>query len=640
MDMSDNKGAIKMKKLLTLLAILALVATACGEDTSEASAAASASEAAARATAEAQATEAQAAAEAASAEAAAATAAAAEAQAALDEAMAELEDTKMAAEEGDEAAMEALAEAEAQAAEAEAKAAEAEAMVAEAEAAAAMAEKELEEATMAMEEEMSLHGGTLTIAQSADPTGLHPNRYGSTASRNVITNIYDTLVEFNLNTYEIVPSLATSWTVSQDGLSYVFNIRDGVKFHDDSDLDAVDVVRSIERAQEPESGRTTSLLTRVTEVVAIDDLTVEVRLSEPDRILTSTLIDVYISPSEDIDLNQTPTGTGPYRFVSWERNQRVVIERNDDFWGDSYLDRIEFVTVPDFSVQSLQMRSGEVHMLAQGPLAELETLSDAGVTLASPPAGNTGLYHFHVNTRRANWSNPLVRQAVSMAIDRPALQRVLLGHLQILSNPMENNAKFFNPDAASYNVPDVTTAKTLLESAGYSDGFDGGEMIVCDTDDEHSWLAQAVQEQLKTSLNINIELNIMDVATYVNRTLPTHTSDPDALGLYDLALCAMVPKPDEYDLLNHPYNKLFTETMGWIDTKPEFFELLTNARSIASNDEYKAAMHQLQAWAMEEQPQIVLGGRLNPIPHTANVHGFISHTQGTLYLTNVYMTEG
>ena len=628
-----------MKKLIALLAILALVATACGEDTSEAEAAAEAAAAAAaeaRAEAEAQAAEAEAAAEAASADAAAAAAEAAEAQAALDEAMAELEDTKMAAEEGDEAAMEALAEAEAKAAEAEAMAAEAETKAAEAEEAAAMAEQELEEAAMA---EMIPRGGTLVIAQSADPTGLHPNRYGSTASRNVVTNIYDTLVEFNLNTYEIVPSLATSWTVSEDGLSHVFNIRPDVIFHDGSDLDAVDVVRSIERAQEPGSGRTASLLTRVAEVVAIDDLTVEVRLSEPDRILHSTLIDVYISPSEDIDLNQTPTGTGPYRFVSWERNQRVVIEHNPDFWGDAYLDRIEYVTVPDFSVQSLQLRSGEVHMLAQGPLAELATLSEAGMVLASP-TGNTGLYHFHVNTRRDIWSNPLVRQAVSMAIDRPALQRTLLGHMQILSNPMESNAQFFNPDAASYNAPDVDGAKAVLESAGYPDGFDGGEMIVCHTDDEHTWLAQAVQEQLRSSLNINIELNIMDVATYVNRTLPTHTSDASQLGLYDLAACAMVPKPDEYDLLNHPYNKLFVETMGWIDHKPEFFELLSSARSIASNIEYKEAIHQLQLWAMEEQPQIVLGGRMNPIPHSPNVQGFISHTQGTLYLTDVYLTGG
>lgn len=622
-----------MKKLLALLAILALVASACAADTSEADAAAEA-EAAARAAAEAQAAEAQAAADAASADAAAAAAEVAAAQAALDEAMAELEETKMAAEAGDEAAMEALAEAEA-------KAAEAESMAAEAEEAAAMAEKELEEATMAMEEEMMIpRGGTLTIAQSADPHQLHPNRYGSTAGRNVVTNMYETLVEFNLNTYEIRPLLATHWNVSEDGLTHEFHIRPDVVFHDGSDLDAVDVARSIERAQEPGAGRTASLLTRVAEVVATGDLTVEVRLSEPDRILHSTLIDVYISPAEDIDLNATPTGTGPYRFVSWERNQKVVIERNPDYWGDAYLDRIEYVTVPDTNVMALQLRSGEVDMLAQGPLAELAALSEAGMVIASPPSGNTGLYHFHVNTRRDIWSNPLVRKAVSMAIDRPALQRTLLGHMQVISNPMESNAQFFNPDAASYNAPDVEGAKAVLASAGYADGFDGGEMIVCDTDPEHTWLAEAVQEQLRSGLNVQIELNIMDVATYIDRTLPTHTNDPDQLGLYDLAQCAMVPKPDEYDLLNHPYNKLFVETMGWIDHKPEFFELLASARSIASNTEYKEAIHQLQLWAMEEQPQIVLGGRLNPIPHSPNVHGFISHTQGTLYLTNVYLTEG
>lgn len=625
-----------MKKLLALVAILALVATACGGDTSEADAAAEA-EAAARAAAEAQAAEAEAAAQDAQAEAQAAADEAAAAQAALEEAMADLEATQMAAEEGDEAAMEALAEAEAMAAEAEAKAAEAEAMVAEAEEAAAMAEKELEEAAMAA---TIPRGGTLVIAQTADPNQMHPNRYGSTAGRNVVTNMYETLVEFDLNTYEIRPLLATHWNVSEDGLTHEFHIRPDVVFHDGSDLDAVDVVRSIERAQEPGAGRTASLLTRVAEVVATGDLTVEVRLLEPDRILHSTLIDVYISPAEDIDLNATPTGTGPYRFVSWEKNQKVVIERNPDYWGDAYLDRIEYVTVPDENVQSLQLRSGEVHMLAQGPLPELAALSEAGMVIASPPSGNTGLYHFHVNTRRDIWSNPLVRQAVSMAIDRPALQRTLLGHMQVISNPMESNAQFFNPDAASYNAPDVEGAKALLASAGYADGFDGGEMIVCATNIEHTWLAEAVQEQLKTGLNIQIDLNIMDVATYVDRTLPTHTNDPDQLGLYDLAQCAMVPKPDEYDLLNHPYNKLFVETMGWIDHKPEFFELLASARSIASNTEYKEAIYQLQVWAMEEQPQIVLGGRLNPIPHSPDVKGFISHTQGTLYLADVYLSGG
>ncbi|MCQ3804049.1 MAG: ABC transporter substrate-binding protein [bacterium] len=623
-----------MKKLLTLLAILALVATACGGD--DTSAADAEAEAAARAAAEAQAAQAQAEADAAAADAAAAAEEAAAAQAALDEAMAELEATKMAADEGDEAAQAALAEAEA-------KAADAEAMAAEAEEAAAMAQQELDEAAMAMEEEMSLHGGTLVIAQPGDPTGLHPNRFGSTNDRNIITNMYDTLVEFDLNTYEIVPSLATDWSVSEDGLTWTFNLREGVSFHDGSPFGAEDVVTSMSRAQEPESGRTASLLTRVSETVATGDLTVEIRLSEPDRILASTLVDVYISPRDpDIDLNETPIGTGPFKFVEWERNQQVEIVRNDDFWmeGLPYLDGIIYTTVPDGTVQSLQIRTGEVDMLASTPLGDIGVLQSAGVQILGPAAGfNSGLYHFHVNTRRDPWSNPLVRKAVSMALDRQALQRSLFGFMQILSNPMEANPAFFNPDAASYNTPDLEGAKALMAEAGYPDGFDGGEMINCSLGFQFDTLAQGVQSQLQ-NLGIEVSLNLMDVGTYVNRTLIAFTQDPDNFGNFDLALCAMVPKPDEYDLMNHPYNKLFTETMGWIDTRPEFFELLTNARSIASDEEYTEAMHQLQMWAMEEQPQIVIGGRVTPIAAAGNVHGFIAHTQGHLFLTNVYKTDG
>ena len=609
-----------MKKLLAVLAILALVAAACGTDISEADAAAAD---AARAAAEAETVEAQAAAEAAEAEAAAA-------QSALDEAMAELEATKAAAAEGDEAAREALAEAEAKAADAEE--------------AASTAREELEAVTTALKEEISLHGGALSIAQSADPTGLHPNRFGSTNDRNIITNMYDTLVEFDLNTYEIAPSLATDWSVSEDGLTWTFNLREGVTFHDGSPFGAEDVVMSMSRAQEPESGRTASLLTRVSDTVAVDDLTVEIRLSEPDRILASTLVDVYISPRDpDIDLNETPIGTGPFKFVEWERNQHVEVVRNENFWqeGLPYLDGIIYLSVPDSTVQSLQIRTGEVDMLASPPMGDIGVLQSAGVQILGPAQGfNSGLYHFHVNTRRDPWSNPLIRRAVSLALDRQALQRSLFGYMQILSNPMEANPAFFNADAHSYNTPDLEAAQALMAEAGYPDGFDGGEMINCSLGFQFDTLAQGVQSQLESKLGITVSLNLMDVGAYVNRTLIAFTQDEENFGNFDLALCAMVPKPDEYDLLNHPYNKLFTETMGWIDTKPEFFELLSGARSIASDEEYVAAIHQLQAWAMEEQPQIVIGGRVTPIAAAPNVHGFIAHTQGHLFLTNVYKTEG
>lgn len=480
------------------------------------------------------------------------------------------------------------------------------------------------------------HGGTLTIAQSADPTSLHPNRFGSTNDRNIITNIYDTLVEFDLKTYEIVPSLATDWSVSDDGLVWTFHLRDGVTFHDGSPFGAEDVVASMTRAEDPEAGRTTSLLTRVEDTVAVDDHTVEIHLSEPDRILLSTLVDVYISPRDpNIDLSENPDGTGPFRFVSWDRNQQVVLERNPDYWreGLPYLDGIVYRTVPDGTVQALQIQTGDVQMLADTPLGEIATLQSAGMQILNPAEGfNSGLYHFHINTRREPWTSQALRQAVSNAIDRPALSRSLFGFMQVLSNPMEVKPDFFNPDAASYNEQDLDAAKALMAEAGYADGVDGGEMIVCGLGFQYETLAQAVQNQL-AEIGVNIKITVLDVGTYVARTLG------DDAGNFDLALCAMVPKPDEYDLLNHPYDKLFTQALGWIDQKPEFYQLLSDARSMASDADYKQAIMDLQAMVMEGQPEIVLGGRLSPVTAAPEVHGFIAHTQGHLFLTDVWLDQ-
>lgn len=475
-------------------------------------------------------------------------------------------------------------------------------------------------------------GGTLVVAHAADPTSLSPYRFGSTIDRNIITNIYDTLVQFDLETYEIVGSLADSWTVSDDGLTWSFTLHEGIQFHDGSALDSADVVASIERAIEPESNRTTTLLTRVSEVTAADPSTVEVQLTEPDRILLSTLVDVYISPDDtSIDLAATPVGSGPFMFTSATPNQEVVLERNPNYWkeGLPYLDGVVFRTIPDGTVQSLQLRTGDVDVIADTPLGEIGTLQAAGMELIAPAEGfNSGLYHMHTNTRREPWSDQLVRQAASHALDRAAMASSLFGFMTPQSNPLEVSP-FFNADAPSYNEQDLDTARSLMEQAGLGSGVDGGELIVCGLGFQYQTLGQLVQLQL-AEIGIDIDVTVLEVGAYVERTLGEDT------GNFDLALCGMVPKPDEYDLINHPYDKLFTEALGWIDQAPEFYELLESARGMIDEDEYAAAIAELQQMAMTGQAEIVLGGRINPVATSPAVAGLIAHTQGHLFLAGVW----
>jgi peptide/nickel transport system substrate-binding protein len=345
---------------------------------------------------------------------------------------------------------------------------------------------------------------------------------------------------------------------------------------------------------------------------------------------------VYITPEDDsIDNGVTPIGTGPFEFVSAEANQRVVVERNEAYWqtGLPYLDGVEYRTVPDSSVQSLQIRTGEVDMLASTPLGEIGTLQSAGLQIITPAEGfNSGFYHFHTNTRRDPWSNELVRQAASSALDRTAIARSLFGYMQVLSNPVEVMPEFLNADAPSYTEQDLEAANALMAEAGFGEGVDGGELIVCDLGFQYSTLAQLVQLQL-AEIGIDVTISVLDVGTYVARTLGEDAGD------FDLALCGMVPKPHEYDLLNHPYAKLFTEALGWIDQKPEFYELIEETRAMVDDAEYAEAIAELQLMAMQGQPEIIIGGMIVPVAAAAGIEGFIAHTQGHLFLESVSKSD-
>lgn len=481
-------------------------------------------------------------------------------------------------------------------------------------------------------------GGVLTVAHTAEPTSIYPFRFGSTWDRNVITNIYDSLVEFNLNDYSIVPSLAESWTTSPDGRTWDFKLRPGVVFTNGESLSAQHVIRSMAQAQAPEAGRTAPLLTRVTAVTAVDDLTVRMTLTDPDRGLLSTLVDVYIIPTgpSTEQLAEEPVGTGPFKFVQWDRNQQIVLERNPDYWreGRPFLDGVVFKTIPDGSVAALQVRTGDVDIMASTPLGQIGPLQTAGMQFFSTAEGiGNGFYHFHINTRRDPWKgNPTLRQALAASVNRSAAAGSVFGFMIPMNNPVAQNPAWLNPDAVGFPEFDLEVAQKLMVDAGYPNGVNVGEMIVCGLGPEYGTLAQVVQQQAR-AVGIEFTVSVLDLGTYVARTLG------DSSGDFSMALCGLVPKPDEYDLINHTYAKLFINAQGYIDENPDFFEFLVDTRSIADDAEYRRAIFSLQETIMQSQHNVVLGARL--LPHAARpaVRDFIAHTQQHMFLENVWLEK-
>ncbi|MGD2101010.1 MAG: ABC transporter substrate-binding protein [Acidimicrobiia bacterium] len=486
-------------------------------------------------------------------------------------------------------------------------------------------------------------GGVLKVGHTTDVVGFHPDLYASAQDRDVITNIYDTLVEYDLRNYDLVPSLAEDWSVSEDGLTWTFNLRQNVVFHDGSELDADDVVASIARASEPQAGRTEGLLTRIEEVVAVDDSTVEIRLSEPDRVLLSTLADVYVSPDDSsIDLAENPVGTGPFQLEEWEPNQFILLERNEGYWRDGlpYLDGIRFVINPELNVLAVQLRTGEIDLLYEAPLSEMGPLQTAGMQLI-PPDRVFSIFNMYVNSRNTPWDSEAVRQAASYAIDREAISAALFGFMEVRSNPLEPlenadspEADFFAEDALSYNQRDLEKAQQLLADAGYADGVDGGEMIICSVAGFHfTTMGQLIQSQL-AEVGIDVSITpIPDGPTWASRTFQ------DRAGEFDLSLCGQGAKPDPYDLVNHTYAKFWTEPLGWIDENPSFYEDLDAARSIVDEEEYRATILDLQTQALEGQPNILLGGRPVFVAAQPYVKDFIAHTQAHMFFTEVWLDQ-
>lgn len=476
------------------------------------------------------------------------------------------------------------------------------------------------------------HGGVLQIATASDPATLNPYVFGNEFDRNAFRPIYDALLEYDLQSYEVVPRLVESYVISEDGLQWTLHLREGVVFHDGTPMTSADVLWSFEQARVPEATRTEPLLRFIDSIEAVDDHTVNVTLSQPDQLLAHTMIDVRVTKAGATDFNTDPIGTGPFRLVSWDPNRSLTYERNADYWdGDlPYLDGLVFNTVPDGSVQVIQLISGAVDFVSSAPMEQLQQLESSNMIVAKPPNNlSMGFYDIVINVDSPPFNDPRVRQAFSYAIDREAMKRTLFNLPTVQSNPVPVDSPYFAEDALNFDVRDVERAKELLAEAGYPDGVEF-DMFEHRTGLEYDIGAQVIQ-QSAAEAGFRVNIVGVDIGTWVDNVFGQRT--------FQAAFSAKLPKPVEYDLIAHLWAKTVGAASGYETENPAFYELLQETRSIVDPDEYREAIKELQRIGMESQHDIILAGRLNPAAHAPYVQGFVHQVQGSTIFNSVWLNK-
>jgi peptide/nickel transport system substrate-binding protein len=361
--------------------------------------------------------------------------------------------------------------------------------------------------------------GTVVFLIESSPANLDPRIGTDAQSQRIDTILFDGLVDHDAN-FQFVPALATSWD-QPDPMTYVFHLRSGVRFHDGRALTARDVVWTLNSIQ---NGTVISpraaAYAAVDRVEARDALTVVVHMKRPDNFLlrnVSTGAVGIVPEGSGREFWRHPVGTGPFRFVSQQIDQDVVIERNPLSWSVvPKLERVRFAVVPDSITESLELEKGSGDVAVNSlPLDSLPVLA-ARPDLRIEETSGTEVQYLAFNVRDPQLADARVRQAVACAVDRELIIRTLLrGHAQQTVSLLPASHWAWTGDVAHYDY-DPARAERLLDAAGLRRGKDGVRLHLAmkTSNDEGARLLAAVLQQQLARVGIALDLRSFEFATF------------------------------------------------------------------------------------------------------------------------------
>ncbi|TCR80764.1 peptide/nickel transport system substrate-binding protein [Rhizobium sp. BK376] len=321
---------------------------------------------------------------------------------------------------------------------------------------------------------------TLVVAQAADAYSMDPAKHSAFPTANILFQIYDGLVTQD-EQGNIVPALATEWS-NPDSLTWRFKLRQGVKFHNGEVFNAAAVKYTFDRALDPNfKAPYYSRISQIKAVNVVDDYTVDFKTDKPFPTMLLSLYEgsfpalivppAYTAKSNGSDLGAKPIGTGPYRFVEWKKDDRVVLEANPDYWGGKpAIDKVVFRAIKETRTRIAELESGGASIAVDIPPEDMPSLQNDETKIASVPSEFLYFLAFDT-TRDTPLKDKRVRQAINYAVDVDAIQQALLNGMGTrIALTLPSNGFGYDPAWKPYPY-DPAKAKALLAEAGYPDGF-------------------------------------------------------------------------------------------------------------------------------------------------------------------------
>ncbi|SPF79778.1 Periplasmic dipeptide transport protein [Pseudoprimorskyibacter insulae] len=435
----------------------------------------------------------------------------------------------------------------------------------------------------------------LTIALQLEPPHLDPTSAAAGAIDSVLySNVFEGLTRF-MSDGTVVPGLAESWEISDDGLTYTFHLRDGVTFHDGTSMDGEDVKFSLDRARaEDSTNAQKALFGDIADVTVVDPLTVQVTLSQQNGSFLFNMAwgdAVIVAPESIDDIKTSPVGTGAFKYVQWVNGDRIDLVRNDAYWGDApALEKATFKFISDPTAAFAAMMAQDIDAFAGFPAPENLPMFEADPRFQVLVGSTEGETILSTNNKMPPLDDVRVREAIAHAIDR---QAIIDGAMFGLGTPIGTHFAPHNPDyvdLTGMSNYDPERAKALLAEAGHPDGFTttlklpppsyarrGGEIIAA---------------QLR-AVGIQTEITNLEWAQWLEEvfrgkdfglTIVSHT-EPMDIGIY--------ARPEYYFQYDNPAFQDLMKTLNATTDSAKRSELLAEAQTIISRDYVNGYLFQL-----------------------------------------------